>query len=53
MKSKCLGQITVRKVGKKYLVCLSGTPEFLFTSFDKATSKANNLRKKHGRRIKK
>ena len=49
--NKSLGQITVRKVGKKFMVCLSGTPEVLFTSKFKAEDFANKLRLKHGRRI--
>ena len=47
---KSLGQITVRKVGKKYMVCLSGTPEVLFLSKFKAEEFADTLRLKYGRR---
>ncbi len=48
---KKLGQITVKKVGKKYAVCISGTPEELKNSLEAAVKVANVLREKHGRRV--
>lgn len=47
---KHLGQITVRNIGKKYIVCVSGTPEKLFDTINKAKDFANKLRLKLGRR---
>lgn len=48
---KKIGQITLKKIGKKYAVCISGTPEELFKVYLKAKDFANKLRKKNGRRV--
>lgn len=50
MKNK-VGQITIKKIGKKFAVCISGTPQELKNSWDLAKKVANDLRKKHGRRM--
>ncbi len=49
MKNK-LGQITIKKVGEKFAVCISGTPQELKNSWKEAHVIANKLREKHGRR---
>ena len=51
MKKKDVGQITVKKVGEKFAVCISGTPQELKNSFELAKKIANELREKHGRRV--
>ena len=51
-KKQFLGQITVRKIGSKYLVCISGTPKKMYNDSKSAESHANKLRIKHGRRPK-
>ena len=48
-----IGQITIQKVGDKFAVCISGSPEKLESILEKAEKYANKLRKKHGRRLKK
>ena len=45
-----IGQITVKKIGKKFAACISGTPQQLFDTFVMAESVVEKLRKKHGRR---
>ena len=51
MKSKSkVGQITVRKIGKRWVLCISGDPKKIFSSFENAKSKADSLRKNYGRR---
>lgn len=50
MKKKKIGQITIKKIGKKFAVCISGTPEQLYPTMEKAEMMAYDLRKKHGRR---
>jgi len=49
-KKKKVGQITIKKVGKKWAACISGTPQELFNSFNKALEEVEGLRKKYGRR---
>ena len=51
-KNKKIGQITVKKIGKVYTVCVSGTPKELFNTYIKAEKIANKLREKYGRRFK-
>lgn len=48
-----VGQITVKKVGDKYAVCISGSPERIERIMEKAEKFANKLRLKYGRRLKK
>lgn len=50
MVRKKVGQITVKRIGKKYAACISGTPQELFNSFMLAVKKVEKLREKHGRR---
>lgn len=53
MKSKKrIGQITTRKIGNKWVVCISGDPVIIFKSYINAQIKANSLREKYGRRAK-
>lgn len=47
-----VGQITVRKIGKVWAVCISGTPHELLNTFHKAEELADFIRTKHGRRTK-
>lgn len=47
---KSVGQITIKKIGKKYAACISGTPLKLFDSFRKAEEEVKRLRHKYGRR---
>lgn len=48
-----VGQITVKKIGKRFAVCISGNPERIEEVMERAEKYANKLRKKYGRRIKK
>ena len=50
MARKRVGQITVKKVGKKYAACISGTPQELFNSYKEAEKLIAKLRELHGRR---
>lgn len=50
MKRRKVGQITIKRVGKKYAVCIAGTPERMFTSKERAMHCLCGLRKKYGRR---
>lgn len=50
--SKDVGQITVKKIGKKYVICISGTPERIENMIEKAEKFADKLREKHGKRLK-
>ena len=50
MKKK-VGQITIKKIGKKYAVCISGTPQELKNSWSSADLIAKKLRKKYGKGI--
>ena len=49
-KKKTIGQITIKKIGKKYAACISGTPLQLYNTLLLAEKKVIKLRKKHGRR---
>lgn len=49
-KKNKVGQITIKKIGKKYAVCISGTPQELFNSFLAAKKMVYYLREKYGRR---
>lgn len=48
--SKKVGQITIRKVGERFCVCIGGTPQSLHETFNDAERLVFGLRKKHGRR---
>ena len=50
MVKRRIGQITVKRVGKKWAACISGTPEELYNSFKMAEHMVEKLREKHGRR---
>lgn len=50
-KSHKIGQITVKRIGKKYAACISETPEELFDTFMRAKKGVEKLRLKYGRRI--
>ena len=45
-----IGQITIKKIGKKYATCISGTPQKLFKSFKTAEIEIKKMRKRVGRR---
>ena len=45
-----VGQITVKRIGKKWAACISGTPQELFNSYKLAEKIVEELREKHGRR---
>jgi len=47
---KPVGQITVKRIGKKWAACISGTPQELYNSFKLAEKMVEKLRSKHGRR---
>lgn len=47
---KKIGQITIKKIGEKFAVCISGTPQELKNSWELANKIANKLREKYGRR---
>lgn len=47
---RTIGQITIKHIGDKLAVCISGTPQELFNTFKKAENAAGKLRVKHGRR---
>ena len=47
-----IGQITVKRMGKKFLVCVSGDPKKIENYLDKAEREANRLRLKYGKRLK-
>lgn len=49
---KKIGQITVKKIGKIYAVCISGTPRELLNTYLKAEEIADKIREKFGRRRK-
>jgi len=50
VKTKKIGQITIKRVGKQYAVCISGDPQEIFTTLKMAECKIGKLRDKHGRR---
>lgn len=45
-----IGQITIKRVGRKFAACISGTPQKLFDNFNKAEKEVVILRVKYGRR---
>lgn len=45
-----IGQITIKRIGDKFSVCISGTPQELFNSYKLAERAIKKLRVKHGRR---
>lgn len=47
---KKVGQITIKKIGKKWAICISGTPQELFNSYKAAEVIIEKVRKKHGRK---
>lgn len=47
---KKIGQITVKRIGRKWAACISGTPQELFNTFKLAEKVVEKLREKHGRR---
>lgn len=50
MARKSIGQITIKRIGKKWAACISGTPQELCNTFKLAEDMVEKLRKKHGRR---
>ncbi len=47
---KKIGQITIKRIGKKYAVCISGTPQELLNTVKLAEKAVSKLRSKYGRR---
>ncbi len=47
---KSVGQITIKHIGDKLAVCISGSPQELFNSYKLAEKAVAKLRIKHGRR---
>ena len=47
---KKIGQITIKRIGKKYAVCISGTPQELLNTAKLAEKAISKLRAKYGRR---
>lgn len=47
---KSIGQITIKRVGEKFAVCISGNPKELKNTFELAEKSVEKLRKKYGRR---
>ena len=45
-----IGQITLKKIGKKWAVCISGTPQELLNTAKLAEKAIKKLRVKYGRR---
>lgn len=45
-----VGQITIKHIGDKLAVCISGSPQELFNSYKLAEKAVEKLRKKHGRK---
>ena len=52
-KVRPIGQITVKRVGDKFAICISGNPERIENVMERAEKYANKLRLKYGRRLKK
>lgn len=52
-KAKGIGYVTVRKIGKKFVVCISGDPKVIVDGYTKALEVANGYRVSKGRRPKK
>ncbi len=51
MMVKKIGQITIKKIGRKFAVCISGTPQELRNSWSSANALATRLRKKYKKGI--
>ncbi len=47
---KGVGQITIKHIGDKLAVCISGSPQELFNSYKLAEKAVSKLRSKYGRR---
>lgn len=47
-----IGQITVKRMGNKFIVCVSGNPKRIENYLDRAEREANKLRLKYGKRLK-
>jgi len=50
VKKKVVGQITIKRIGDRLAVCISGTPQELFNTAKLAEKAAGKLREKYGRR---
>ena len=50
MVKKKIGQITLKRIGKKWAVCISGTPQELVNTDKLAEKAVAKLRVKYGRR---
>ncbi len=50
MVNKKIGQITIKKIGKKWAACISGTPQELKNTIKLAEKAVAKLRSKYGRR---
>lgn len=50
MTRKKIGQITIKRIGKRWAVCISGTPQELVNTFKLAEKSVKKLRDKYGRR---
>lgn len=49
---KKIGQVTIRSIGNKFIVCISGNPKKIENTIRKAEALANKIRKKQGKRLK-
>ncbi len=47
---KKIGQITLKRIGKKWAICISGTPQELVNTAKLAEKAVSKLRSKYGRR---
>lgn len=47
---KKIGQITIKRIGTKWAVCISGTPQELLNTLKLAEKSVAKLRAKYGRR---
>jgi len=50
MHKRKIGQITIKKIGDRFAVCISGNPQELKNTFELAEKVVKKLRKKYGRR---
>ncbi len=50
VKKSKIGQITIKKIGRKFAVCISGTPEQIYDTLERAEDGIEKLRNLHGRR---
>lgn len=50
MHKKKIGQITIKRIGDRLAVCISGSPQELFNSYKLAEKAVKKLRSKYGRR---